>query len=168
MVFEVVVPEVDELEAGDAFEVAAGNARRKAETVASGRPDELVLGADTVVSLSGVLYGKPGDRAEARETLRALSGREHTVVSGLCLTSGTRRSEVTVATSVVFRTLGSELTDWYLDSGEWSGRAGGYAIQGRGAALIASIAGDYWNVVGLPVAALLDLVPGLLRNGGSG
>jgi septum formation protein len=67
-------------------------------------------------------------------------------------------------TKVRFRALDRGLLDWYLDSGEWEGRAGGYAIQGRGAALVDSIEGDFWNVVGLPVADLLELAPGLLTS----
>jgi septum formation protein len=158
----VVVSGVEEIDQGAAEAVALQNARRKAGAVADQRPDELVLGVDTVVSLAGRLYGKPADRLEAERTLRALAGRQHQVVSGICLVRGGQARQAAVTTGVSFRGLDDGLLAWYLDSEEWRGRAGGYAIQGRGAVLVASIHGDYLNVVGLPVNALLSLEPGLL------
>ena len=164
--FSVVVSGAEELEQGPADEVALENARRKARAVATGQRAsgnaETVLGVDTVVSLGGSLYGKPADRGEAAETLRALAGRSHQVVSGVCLIEDGRERSAAAVTEVSFRSLDAPTLDWYLDTGEWHGRAGGYAIQGRGAALVQSIAGDYLNVVGLPVATLLDLAPSLL------
>lgn len=164
--FEVVVPEVEELESGPAEEIAVENARRKAAAVAGdlGAGDAYVLGVDTVVALDGEIYGKPGDAGEARRTLRALSGRRHTVVSGLCIVAGEALATGLARTGVQFRELDEALVAWYVASGEWRERAGGYAIQGRGAALVAAIEGDYSNVVGLPVSALLDLAPGLLAS----
>jgi septum formation protein len=157
--FRVVVPDVEELTDGDPREVALENARRKARAV-DGEP---VLAADTEVVLDGRVFGKPGDAGEAEAFLRRLSGRTHEVVSGLVLrVGGEERSEV-VTTAVCFRALEQEDIDWYVASGEWRDRAGGYAIQGRGAALVEAIEGDYWNVVGLPVAALLRLAPYLVR-----
>jgi septum formation protein len=108
---------------------------------------------DTVVALDGRIYGKPGDAAQARAGLAALSGRTHTVFSGIVL----GRRHAVAATQVTFRRL-EDLIEWYVGTGEWRDRAGGYAIQGRGAALVRGIEGDYANVVGLPVAALLDLM----------
>jgi nucleoside triphosphate pyrophosphatase len=143
--------------------VVLENAHRKAAAVAAASPDALVLGVDTVVSIADRIYGKPASEAEAAETLSALSGHRHLVMSGLCLISqggGQRAGAET--TAVDFRALDEALIDWYLRSGEWKGRAGGYAIQGRGAALVRRIEGDYLNVVGLPLAALLELEPGLL------
>jgi septum formation protein len=160
-----VVSGVEEIDDGPAEAVALENARRKAGAVADQRPDELVLGVDTVVSLDGRLYGKAADRARAAATLRDLAGRQHQVVSGICLLLGGQARQAVVTTSVSFRGLDEGLLAWYLDSEEWRGRAGGYAIQGRGAVLVARIHGDYLNVVGLPVGALLDLEPGLLRQG---
>jgi nucleoside triphosphate pyrophosphatase len=156
------VPEVVELEDGPPAEVAVENARRKAGAVAAGRPSAVVLGDDTIVALDGRIYGKPGDAETARATLRALSGRTHTVVGGICLVEDGRVRTAAARTEVEFRPLGQELIDWYVGSGEWRDRAGGYAIQGRGAALVKRIEGDYLNVVGLPVATLLELAPGLL------
>jgi septum formation protein len=124
-----------------------------------------VLGVDTVVSLDGRIYGKPDSESQARATLRALAGREHTVVSGVCVVEAGAVRTALVRTAVRFAALTGPVLDWYLASGEWRDRAGGYAIQGRGAALVAGIAGDYTNVVGLPVPTVLALLPG--RLGGS-
>jgi septum formation protein len=162
VVFQVEVPDVEELESGDPREVVVENALRKAR--AGHRPEERVLGADTAVVLEGRLFGKPRDRDQAERFLRALSGRTHEVMTGIALVEGeAQRSDVAV-TRVRFRELDEGDLAWYLRSGEWSGHAGGYAIQRRGAALVESIEGDYWNVVGLPVAALLRLVPDLLHD----
>jgi septum formation protein len=162
--FSVQAPEVEELEAGPPQEVALENAYRKAAAVAGEGSGGLVLGVDTVVSLGLRMYGKPGDAAQARDTLRALSGRRHVVISGLCLIGEDGRSRTAAESTVVeFRALDDPLIDWYVSSGEWRERAGGYAIQGRGGALVARIEGDFLNVVGLPVPALLELAPGLLH-----
>jgi septum formation protein len=116
-----------------------------------------------VVATDAGLWGKPADARAARETLSHLSGRAHDVVSGLALArQGGEVLTATAVTRVTFRALDAGLVDWYVGCGEWEGRAGGYAIQGRGAALVRAIQGDYLNVVGLPVAALVDLWPGLL------
>jgi septum formation protein len=156
--FRVQAPEVDELSAGDPRELVLENARRKAAAASGSR----VLGVDTAVVLDGRAFGKPRDATEARGFLTALSGRHHEVMSGVAWRAAAgERTEVAV-TRVRFRPLGRLELDWYLGSGEWRERAGGYAIQGKGAALVEGIAGDYWNVVGLPVAALLRLVPDLL------
>jgi septum formation protein len=124
---------------------------------------DLVLGADTVVAVDGDLLGKPADAAEARRHLERLVGRTHRVVGGFALVE---RGEVVLSgaetTLVTFRRVASATLDWYVATGEWEGRAGGYAIQGAGAALVAHIRGDYSNVVGLPLARLLDLRPDLL------
>lgn len=153
---------VEELAEGDPAAVAAENARRKAIAVAAAA-DELVLGVDTVVALDGRVHGKPPDAATARTTLRALAGRTHEVLSGFALRHGAEAPTVAIAvTRVTLRTLAPAQIDWYVGTGEWRERAGGYAIQARGAALVREIGGDYLNVVGLPVAALVDILPGLM------
>jgi nucleoside triphosphate pyrophosphatase len=163
--FRVEAPEVEELTGGDPRRLVRENALRKARAVAAGGGDaaDRVLGADTAVVLDGRVFGKPGDEAEAETFLRRLSGRTHEVMTGIALREpgGAERSDVAV-TRVRFRRLEQRDLAWYLATGEWRERAGGYAIQGRGAALVEEIEGDYWNVVGLPVAALLRLVPDLL------
>jgi nucleoside triphosphate pyrophosphatase len=156
--FDVSVPEVEELESGPPGEVAVENAYRKAAAV----DGALVLGVDTVVSIGARMYGKPADEDEARATLSALTGRQHAVISGVCLIEDGRSRTAAATTLVKFRQLDDALIDWYVGSGEWRERAGGYAIQGRGAALVEAIDGDYSNVVGLPVPTLLALAPGLL------
>jgi len=151
-----------EAEEGEAHAVALANASGKALAVVR-EVGETVLGVDTVVSLGGRLWGKPADEAQARATLAALSGAIHTVVSGLALLEpGAGPRTATCATSVRFRELDAATIDWYVRSGEWRERAGAYAIQGAGSALVESISGDWTNVVGLPVGTLLRLLPGLL------
>jgi septum formation protein len=158
----VVVSDADELLDGDPTEVAVENARRKALAVQAAAP---VLGVDTVVTLDGALYGKPADEAEARATLERLSGRTHEVISGIAVAENGETRTASATTRVRFRALDTATLDWYLATEEWRDRAGGYAIQGRGAALVAGIEGDYLNVVGLPVPALLGLLPGILHGG---
>jgi septum formation protein len=157
--FRVEVPEVEEVVDGDPHEVVRENALLKARAVDGHR----VLGADTAVVLDGEIYGKPAEEHAARHFLTTLSGRRHEVMTGIAVIDhGDERSDVAV-TAVRFRELSEEDLDWYLATGEWRERAGGYAIQGRGAALVESVDGDYWNVVGLPVPLLLRLMPDLLR-----
>jgi septum formation protein len=160
--FVVRPSDFEERELGEAEAVALHNALGKASAVARAG-GEVVLGVDTVVSLAGRLYGKPEDLTQARETLRALSGATHTVLSALALEGLTDAPRTaTCATEVRFRQLDEATIEWYLRGGEWRDRAGGYAIQGAGCALVAAIAGDWTNVVGLPVGALLSAHPTLL------
>ena len=162
----VQVSGAEELANGPPEEVVLENAFRKARAVweARGGPgaETAVLGVDTIVTLGATIYGKPADRDEAGATLRALAGRSHTVLSGICLIEGARTRTAAARTQVRFRPLGAAEIEAYLGTGEWFERAGGYAIQERGAMLVAGIEGDYLNVVGLPVAALVDLAPRLL------
>jgi septum formation protein len=161
--FEVRPADVVEREAGDVDEVVRENALAKARAVAATAPDRLVLGVDTEVVLDGRIYGKPADRSQARSHLIELSGRAHVVASAVALVER-RSEEVGLArTEVRFRALAEDTIEWYLDSDEWRERAGGYAIQGRGAALVERIEGDFWNVVGLPVPMLLEMAPQLLQ-----
>jgi septum formation protein len=157
---------VDEETEGDPRWVAEANARRKAlavaaDLVATGDAGRLILGADTDVAVDRDILGKPADAGQAREFLARLAGRDHDVVGGYALVDGGVVSGVEV-TTVRFRPLGAATIDWYVATGEWQGRAGGYAIQGAGAALVEAIEGDYLNVVGLPLARLLTLRPELL------
>jgi septum formation protein len=161
-VFSVRSVAVAELQEGDPGEITLENARRKAAAARDPDADETILACDTVVALEGAVYGKPTDDAAAASTLRALSGRTHEVVSGLVLLAADRERSAVARTAVSFRELDERLLTWYVACGEWRGRAGGYAIQGAGAALVRSIAGGYENVVGLPVPELLDVCPELL------
>jgi septum formation protein len=161
--FRVVASEVEELMIGEPRALVAENARRKARAVrgATGEGD-VVLGADTEVVLDGHVYGKPADRAEAEAFLRRLSGRSHEVHGAIALLGpGDRERGGTAVTSVRFRGLEEDDLGRYLDTEEWRERAGAYAIQGRGSALVEAVDGDFWNVVGLPVAELVRLAPEL-------
>lgn len=163
MPFTVRPSQVAELERGEPELLAAENALRKARAASRPGGGEVVLACDTVVVLDGTIYGKPADADGARATLAALGGRTHEVISGLALLrDGQPALVATDTTHVRFRELSAELLDWYVGLGEWRGRAGGYAIQGAGAALVRAVDGDYENVVGLPLGRLLELYPELL------
>ena len=155
--FEVVPVDVEERTSGVPHEVARDNALAKARAGEAARPLATVLGVDTIVVCDGAILGKPASESDAEMMLGRLSGRTHRVISGLALIRSSNPQVVHEVTEVTFRTLGDGLVRRYVQTGEWAGRAGGYAIQGQGAGLVRSIAGDYLNVVGLPVGALLDL-----------
>lgn len=158
------MPAVEELSEGDPAEVVLENARRKAAAGSDlAGPEALVLGVDTDVALEGRLLGKADDEAGARQRLEALSGRSHQVLSGVWLSGPDGERHGVAETEVRFRDLDSALIDLYLRSGEWRDRAGAYAIQGLGSILVAGLQGDFSNVVGLPVALLLQLAPNLME-----
>jgi septum formation protein len=117
-----------------------------------------VLGVDTTVVLDGEIYGKPAEAGAAEQMLEKLSGRTHAVVSGLCLITPGWEVVEAATTLVTFRALTPRDLGLYVASGEWEGRAGGYAIQGLGAALVERVEGDYLNVVGLPASLLVRLL----------
>jgi septum formation protein len=151
--FDVVAPDYEETE-----EDPVAHALGKARSVlgeADGRP---VLGCDTEVVCEGRVYGKPAGPEDTEEMLESLSGRTHEVVSGLALLTTAWEEVRREVTQVTFRGLTPRDIAWYVRSAEWEGRAGGYAIQGRGAALVERIEGDYLNVVGLPVSLLVRLL----------
>ena len=165
--FTVVSPSYVEYDPPDAdpITLVRDHAEGKARSVHAG--GALTLGVDTTVHLDGRLYGKASDRDDARAMLGELAGRTHRVVSGLCLLGDGFVVVDHATTEVTFRTLSAAEIEAYLDSEEWGGRAGSYAIQGLGARLVARVDGDYLNVVGLPVALLIDAlaahVPKLLQ-----
>jgi septum formation protein len=149
--FRIVPPAYEEM-GDDPVEHAAGKAR---SVDGGGEP---VLGVDTVVVLEGAVLGKPVDAEDAESMLGRLSGQTHDVVSGLCLRSADWEESGLAVTAVTFRELTAEEIADYVEAGEWQGRAGAYAIQGLGAALVERIDGDYLNVVGLPAALLLTIL----------
>ena len=157
--FVVKPADVQEDTSGDPRRLVVENALPKARAVEG----ERVMGVDTDVVLDGHVFGKPADEDEAATLLRRLSGRTHEVWGGLALLERGAERTATAVTRVRFRLLEEPDLRWYLSGGEWRDRAGGYAIQGRGAALVESIEGDFWNVVGLPVGELLRLAPDLAR-----
>jgi nucleoside triphosphate pyrophosphatase len=147
--------------AGRAAPAAAHATATPGATATAPEVREIVIGCDTIVVLEGVIYGKPPDADAARRTLRALGGHTHEVLSGLAvLVSGEQRTAL-ARTRVTFRAIDEQLLEWYVAGGEWRGRSGGYAIQGAGARLATGIEGDEENVVGLPLATLLELCPEL-------
>lgn len=158
--FEVVAPDYVEVDPpeGDAVELVRAHAQGKARSVAAQAGDRPVLGVDTAVALGDRLYGKPADATEAEAMLDQLAGHTHLVVSGLCLITPGWELVEHASTSVTFRPLTARDLAAYVSTREWEGRAGGYAIQGRGAALVEQIDGDYSNVVGLPLALLVRLL----------
>jgi len=162
--FRIVVSDHEEgVRDGDPAHTVQQNARGKAEEVLVREevaPGELVLGVDTVVVSDGEILGKARDEAEARLYVRRLAARRHEVFSGLYLTSKKLALATHAVTGVTFRSLTDAEVDGYIRSGEWRERAGAYAIQGIGSALVKHVDGDYFNVVGLPVAELLRLLAG--------
>ena len=157
--FTVEPADVDETAKGNPRSLVIENALKKARAVEG----DLVLGADTEVHLDGRIFGKPETEEDAERLLQRLSGRTHEVWGGIALIDAGEARTASAVTRVRFRRVEPALMRWYLASGEWRDRAGGYAIQGRGAALVESIEGDFWNVVGLPVPELLGLATGLLQ-----
>jgi septum formation protein len=166
--FRAIASEVEETSEGEPREVVLANALAKGRAVAARRrKGTLVIAGDTEVVVDGRVIGQPGFEGEARWCLETLSGRSHEVLGALALIGPDRvDGEPTIRTGVessrvTFRRLEPELIDRYLASGEWQGRAGGYAVQGLGSALVAGIDGDVSNVIGLPVGLLLRLAPEL-------
>jgi septum formation protein len=158
--FEVVAPSYVEDDPPDSspVELVRAHAAGKARSVAKQAGRRPVLGVDTAVVLDGRTYGKPADAEEAAAMLDALGGRTHEVVSGLCLLTPGWEELAHDVTSVAFRPLAARDIETYVAAGEWEGRAGAYAIQGLGAALVQRIEGDYLNVVGLPASLLIRLL----------
>jgi septum formation protein len=157
--FELVVPDYEEHDPPDAHAVALVREHAAGKARSVGEPDARpVLGVDTAVHLDGRVFGKPSGPEEAEEMLEALGGNTHEVVSGLCLrTPGWEVVEHEV-TRVTFRPLTPRDLAAYVAAREWEGRAGAYAIQGLGAALVERVEGDYLNVVGVPAALLVRLL----------
>ena len=158
--FDVVAPRYEEHDPpdGGATELVREHARGKAASVAAEAGERPVLGVDTTVVLGGRIHGKPADAGGAERMLEELSGRTHAVVSGLCLISPGWEVVETAVTLVTFHVLTPRDLGMYVASREWEGRAGSYAIQGLGAALVERVEGDYLNVVGLPAGLLVRLL----------
>jgi septum formation protein len=157
--FDVMPSEAEEPRSGAPARRVIEAARRKARDVAARMPG-LIVGADTLVAQRAHVLGKPGSRDEAARMLRHLSGKSHDVFTGLCLIDETRRIERVTAerTRVHFRHLAEREIAAYLETEEYADKAGAYAIQGRAAAFVDRIRGDYTNVMGLPVARLTLLL----------
>jgi septum formation protein len=158
--FEVQPQEVDErlLPGEEPAEHVVRLAREKASRAGRARPDAVVLGADTVVVVDGFVLGKPGDDRDAAAMLRRLSGRTHSVLTGIAICADSSLSEATARTEVQFVRLGDEEIAWYVSTGEPRDKAGAYAIQGLASRFVERIDGSYSNVVGLPVALVARML----------
>lgn len=139
-------------------ELVRSQALGKAIDVARKFPGRWVLGADTIVVIDNLVLGKPADENNAVELLRSLSGRQHTVVTGVALLRGVDFFQEYVSTKVWFRPLSEEDIHTYVQSGEPMDKAGAYGIQGKGAGLVEKINGSYTNVVGLPMERVLCML----------
>jgi septum formation protein len=166
--FEVVVADIDEQLLPDERPAAyVGRlAHEKAAAVASVRREAIVIGADTTVVVDGEIFGKPESRAEAKRMLLRLSGRTHEVVTGVAVCVADRHVSAVEWTRVSIAAFEDQELEWYLDSGEWSDKAGGYAIQGLASRFVVRIDGSYSNVVGLPVALVHRLIRSVQRRDG--
>lgn len=160
--FTVEVSRFDEAGPGpDPHGRVLENARGKAREVAArvGIPDGgVVLGCDTEVALDGVTLGQPSDAGDAHRMLMRLGGRTHEVLSAVVALSASGERGHVETVEVSMRPVDDALARWYLDTGEWRGKAGGYAIQGHGGVLVTGIRGDHSAVVGLPLAATASLL----------
>lgn len=154
--FDIVVSDADEtLPEGILPEAAAAyTAEKKADAVAASAGDAVIIAADTIVVAGNEIMGKPADRADAEAMLHRLSGITHRVMTGVCIAYGGRKVKFTQTTLVKFYPLTDEEITAYVESGEPMDKAGAYGIQGLGCTLVEGIEGDYFNVVGLPVARL--------------
>lgn len=140
------------------------NSVGKAKSVAVNHPQELVIGADTIVVIGEKILGKPENEKEAKDMLRRLSGKRHQVKTGVAVCYQGQMKTSVVTTEVTFETMSDEDIEAYIASGEPMDKAGAYGIQGRGAAFISSIHGSYSNVVGLPLSVTRRLCEALLRD----
>lgn len=152
--FEIKVSDVDEsLPDGITPEEAVNYLSYiKAEPFRS--DGDIVIGADTVVAIDNTILGKPADESDARRMLKMLSGRTHSVFTGVTVLNGEDRDTFSVETRVTFHELSQDDIDRYISTGEPMDKAGAYGIQGCGALLVKCINGDYFNVVGLPISEL--------------
>ena len=154
--FEIQPSRFEEVTGDNAQEVVLQNARGKAMEVLSRFPDCRVLGADTVVALDGKILGKPKDGEDAKRMLRMLSGRVHSVFTGVCLADRNGAQERVVEAKVLFKTLNENLIESYVLSGTPLDKAGAYGIQDS--IVVESIQGSYTNVMGLPMEAVKEML----------
>lgn len=154
--FEILVSDTDEtLPAGITPDAAVESlALRKAQAVQALRPQSLVIGADTVVTIDHTILGKPKDREDAARMLHTLSGRVHQVYTGVAICYRDKKRVFHCVTEVEFSPLSAEEIEWYIHTGEPMDKAGSYGIQGYGARYVKRISGDYFNVMGLPVNSI--------------
>ena len=157
--FEVITADAEEIKTGEPETLVMENARRKARAVWDRHPGRTVLGADTVVYHAGCVLGKPRDEADARNMLARLSGKWHSVYTGVCLISPEGREDVRCDEARVhFVTLAQKDIDWYIATGEPMDKAGAYAVQGRAGMFVSRIEGSHSNVIGLPMHLVREML----------
>ena len=164
--FTVIVSDADEsLPEGEGVEETVKNlALQKAQAVKlKCKETDIIISADTVVSCDGRILGKPNDEKEAYGMLKSLSGRTHAVYTGVCITKGDRTDVFAQKTLVEFYELSDEEINAYIATGDPFDKAGGYGIQSKGAVLVKGITGDYFNVVGFPVAEIHRRIKGFIK-----
>lgn len=125
---------------------------QKAKAVSNERPDDIIIGADTIVVLNNQIFGKPKNKDDAKRMLHELSGKDHFVYTGVAIINGENITSFVSKTVVSFYELSDEIINQYVDSGEPMDKAGAYGIQGKGCILVKKIDGDYFTVVGFPVS----------------
>ncbi|MDE6599479.1 MAG: Maf family protein [Oscillospiraceae bacterium] len=154
--FEIIPADVDEILPKEipAEKSAEFLAVKKAEHISAQYPESVVIGSDTVVIVDGEILGKPADEADAYRMLKKLSGKVHTVVTGVCISQGEKKKSFSEATRVEFYSLSEEEIRDYIATGDPMDKAGAYGIQGEGCVLIKGIEGDFFTVMGLPAARL--------------
>jgi nucleoside triphosphate pyrophosphatase len=138
-------------------------ASAKVRAVESSTPNAVIVSVDTAIGLDGEIIGKPRDEKHARDLLRSFSGRTHDVVSAIAVRDDTGAGVISEMTRTVvsFMKLTTEMMDWYIGTGEWRGRAGGYAIQEKGAILVDDVRGCFTNVIGLSMPTLMRILSSL-------
>ena len=141
-----------------AHEVAAVSARKAEKIAQSASKEDIIISADTIVVIDGAILGKPKSEEEAAQMLRRLSGRTHTVYTGLTVRRGEESKSVVSATGVTFRALHEGEIAAYIATGEPMDKAGAYGIQGYGSMFVSHLDGDYFGVMGLPVCTLADML----------
>lgn len=158
--FKIEVSDVKEPEfsGGDVGEYVKSLATLKASAVAENHPQDVVIGADTVVAVGGRVLGKPESEDHAREMLRSMSGSFQQVYTGICIIRGNERICDAVETRLIFRELSDCDIEEYVATGECMDKAGAYGIQGGAKEFVAALAGDYFNVIGLPMKRLCEIL----------
>ncbi len=160
--FDIIPSDADETlpENIPAEEAAEYLAVKKARSVADNHRSDTVIGCDTVVVINGEILGKPSDEENAAEMLRKLSGKVHKVITGVCICRGERSLSFSCTTQVEFYPLSDKEIEDYVSTGDPMDKAGAYGIQSDGCVLVKRIDGDFFNVVGLPVAKLKRVLKG--------
>lgn len=163
--FEICVADVDESipEGTLPSDAAVLTATKKALAVAQSRENDIVIGADTIVVAGDKILGKPKNKADAVKMLTMLSGVEHEVITGVCIANGEKTLSFPQISKVKFYELTADEIEEYVATGEPMDKAGSYGIQGKGCTLVEKIEGDYFNIVGLPVARTVKEIKKLLK-----